>query len=188
MSELVPQTPGLTPTPQPPAGPEATAPETPDLPPAAEPAAPHATTGPGTEPPAAPAPPPPSGGIYWGTGRRKSSVARVRLIPGSGKVQVNRRALEEYFTEIQDKNAVLAPLDASGRRGQWDVFVNVHGGGRTGQAGAIKLGVARALVTADQSVEPTLRDAGYLTRDARRVERKKYGHRKARRSFQFSKR
>ncbi len=112
----------------------------------------------------------------------------MRLVAGSGKIVINKRELENYFTEPQDRAAVIAPLQASGKLGMWDVLVHVHGGGHTGQAGAVKLGVARALVAADASVEPTLRDGQYLTRDSRRVERKKYGRRKARRRFQFSKR
>lgn len=127
-------------------------------------------------------------GLYWGTGRRKSSVARVRLMPGDGQFVVNQRPVEQYFTEPQDRLDVVAPLELAGVRRNWSVFVNVDGGGHTGQAGAIRLGLARALIKANPPFEPTLRDAGYLTRDARRVERKKYGQRKARRRFQFSKR
>jgi small subunit ribosomal protein S9 len=140
-----------------------------------------------TEPQPAPQKPG-HGGAYWGTGRRKTSVARVRVKPGSGKVQVNKRDIEVYFTELQDRNAVLAPLKLTDTASRWDVFVNVRGGGTTGQSNAIRMGLARALTKADPSFEVTLRDAGLLTRDARKVERKKYGHRKARRSFQFSKR
>lgn len=175
-------------TPQPPA------PETPDLPQPVEvelPGAPAAAAVPTqTEmpTPALEAAALPPAGIYRGTGRRKSSIARVRLIAGGGKILVNRRDLDQYFTEPQDRAAVTAPLQAAGKLGMWDVLVHVHGGGHTGQAGAVKLGVARALVAADASVEPTLRDGQYLTRDSRRVERKKYGRRKARRRFQFSKR
>lgn len=127
-------------------------------------------------------------GLQWGTGRRKSAVARVRILPGSGDFQVNRRPVEQYFTEPQDRNDACAPLDLTGVRKNVDVFVNVNGGGHTGQAGAIRLGVARALVKSYQQYEATLRDSGFLTRDARRVERKKPGQRKARRRFQFSKR
>lgn len=130
----------------------------------------------------------PTSGIYWGTGRRKTSVARVRILPGSGKLLINKRELDKYFTEEVDREHVLAPLKKVGALGKYDVFVNVHGGGTTGQSGAILLGLARALVGADAESESMLRDAGYLTRDARRVERKKYGRRKARRRFQFSKR
>ncbi len=127
-------------------------------------------------------------GIHWGTGRRKAAVARVRLLPGSGLMLVNGREAEKFFTEPQDQRDVYAPLELTGVRRHWDVKVNVHGGGHSGQAGAIRLGVARALLKAYSQFETTLRDAGYLTRDARRVERKKPGQRKARRRFQFSKR
>lgn len=130
----------------------------------------------------------PTSGLFWGTGRRKTSVARVRIMPGSGKLQINKRELDKYFTEHIDREHVLAPLKKVGALGKYDVFVNVKGGGTTGQSGAILLGVARALLAADKESESLLRDAGYLTRDARRVERKKYGRRKARRRFQFSKR
>lgn len=165
-------------------------PVTPDEPKPAEGVLPGAPTdaAPAAAPVETPQPTPPPGGFYRGTGRRKSSVARVRLVAGSGKIVINKRELENYFTEPQDRAAVIAPLQASGKLGMWDVLVHVQGGGHTGQAGAVKLGVARALVAADASVEPTLRDGQYLTRDSRRVERKKYGRRKARRRFQFSKR
>ncbi len=133
-------------------------------------------------------PPPPSEGLFRGTGRRKSAVARVRLIPGDGAIKINKRAVDDYFTELQEQTAVSEPLIATNTTGHWNVFVSVHGGGHSGQAGAIRLGVARALVKADSRYEPVLRQAGYLTRDSRRVERKKYGQRKARRRFQFSKR
>lgn len=167
--------------------------DTPDAPQAAPPAA-EATAGsaatqaPAPQPETTPMPAPAAAGVHWGTGRRKSAVARVRLVPGSGKVLINKREVHEYFTEIKDRMAVTAPLELTGAQGMWDVLVNVKGGGFSGQAGAVRLGVARALVSANEAYEPTLRDAGYLTRDARRVERKKYGRRKARRSFQFSKR
>ncbi len=130
----------------------------------------------------------PRAGVHLGTGRRKSAVARVRLMPGSGKLIINNRDLEAYFTEPQDRSDTAAPLELTGVRRHWDVRVNVHGGGHTGQAGAIRLGLARALLKAYTQFEPTLREAGYLTRDSRRVERKKPGQRKARRRFQFSKR
>lgn len=133
-------------------------------------------------------PPPPSEGLFRGTGRRKSAVARVRLIPGDGAIKINKRAVDDYFTELQEQTAVSEPLIATNTTSHWNVFVSVHGGGHSGQAGAIRLGVARALVKADSRYEPVLRQAGYLTRDSRRVERKKYGQRKARRRFQFSKR
>lgn len=133
-------------------------------------------------------PPPPTSGIYLGTGRRKSAVARVRLSPGSGAISINGRPAERYFTEIQERAAVTDPLAVTNTIGRFDVTVNVSGGGHSGQAGAIRLGVARALVRADKRYEPVLRDRGFLTRDSRIVERKKYGRRKARRRFQFSKR
>jgi small subunit ribosomal protein S9 len=134
------------------------------------------------------APVPPTSGVFWGTGRRKSAVARVRLIPGAGKVQINKRTVEDFFTEAQERLAVREPLMATSTEGVFDVFVNIRGGGHSGQAGAIRLGIARALVKANERYEPALREKGYLTRDARVVERKKYGQRKARRRFQFSKR
>lgn len=140
---------------------------------------------------AAPATPPAatrSGPPYWGTGRRKSAVARVRMIPGDGKITINDRTVEQYFTTPQGREAVYAPLIATTTEKRFNIFVSVAGGGHNGQAGAVRLGVARALMLADAAVEPALRDKGYLTRDSREVERKKYGRRKARRRFQFSKR
>jgi small subunit ribosomal protein S9 len=135
----------------------------------------------------APATPAPTG-THLGTGRRKAAVARVRLAPGTGNMLINGRPIEKFFTEPQDRLDAVAPLDLTGVRKHWDVKVNVRGGGHTGQAGAVRLGVARALLKAYTQFEPALRGAGYLTRDARRVERKKPGQRKARRRFQFSKR
>ena len=123
-----------------------------------------------------------------GTGRRKSSIARVRVCPGQGKFLINSREIENYFTEIQDRNNMAAPLKETKMLGRVDVIVSVHGGGTTGQAGAILLGLARALMNYDSSLESVLRDCGFMTRDARRVERKKYGQPGARRRFQFSKR
>jgi small subunit ribosomal protein S9 len=128
------------------------------------------------------------GGFYWGTGRRKSSVARVRIKPGSGKLLVNKKALEEYFKREQDRNAVLAPLKAVEAEKSFDVFINVKGGGTTGQAGASLLGIARALRSYDENYIHMLRDGGHLTRDPRMVERKKPGRAGARKRFQFSKR
>ncbi len=125
---------------------------------------------------------------FWGTGRRKSAVARVRIRPGSGEFIVNGRQCEEYFTRERDQAAVRAPLTATKTLGQYDIYVNVKGGGPTGQAGAVLLGIARALCKAQTDLEETLRDGGYLTRDSRMVERKKYGRRGARRGCQFSKR
>ena len=132
--------------------------------------------------------PDPKKHYFWGTGRRKAAVARVRMRPGTGKFEVNDRPLATYFTEDRDRDDCVAPLKATETLGKVDVFVNVGGGGITGQAGAIMLGVARALKKANSQYDDALRAGGYLTRDARRVERKKYGLAGARRSFQFSKR
>jgi small subunit ribosomal protein S9 len=138
--------------------------------------------------PEEPLPVPPSSGTFLGTGRRKSAVARVRLIPGKGKIEVNDRECDQYFTEPQERSAVRDPLFVTKTLGHFDVFVRVHGGGHSGQSHAVRMGVARALVAADKRYDSTLRRNGFLTRDARAVERKKYGRRKARRRFQFSKR
>lgn len=127
-------------------------------------------------------------GVAMGTGRRKTAVARVRIRDGSGQLTINGRPLEEYFQIERDRQDVLAPLKATGTRDQVDVWVRVSGGGTTGQAGAIVLGIARALQARQPELHPVLSDGGYLTRDSRMVERKKYGYKKARRSFQFSKR
>ena len=138
--------------------------------------------------------------FHLGTGRRKTAVARVRLAEGSGKIEINGRTLEDYFTETKDRNSVTGPLDLVEMRSRLDVFVSVQGGGFTGQAGAISQGLARALkemyglktdaadAEAVNSMSKKLRDSGYLTRDGRMKERKKYGRKGARRSFQFSKR
>jgi small subunit ribosomal protein S9 len=123
-----------------------------------------------------------------GTGRRKSSVARVRIRPGSGKLIINERPLEQYFLNIRQRNAVVAPLEQTGKRAELDVVVRVDGGGITGQADACKLGIARALKKFDEETAVGLRDTGLLTRDGRMKERKKYGLRGARRGTQFSKR
>ena len=123
-----------------------------------------------------------------GTGRRKSSVARVRVRAGQGRILINKRTLEDYFPREQQQQAVLAPLDQTGRRREVDVIIRVHGGGYTGQADACKLGIARALKSFDGQLEEVLRDSGLLTRDSRMKERKKYGLRGARRGTQFSKR
>jgi small subunit ribosomal protein S9 len=128
------------------------------------------------------------GGYWWGTGRRKSSVARVRIKPGEGKMLINKKELGDYFARKQDQNAVMAPLQAVDAAKSFDVFINVKGGGTTGQSGAARLGIARALRNYDNSLIHTLRDGGHLTRDARMVERKKPGQSGARRRFQFSKR
>ncbi len=132
--------------------------------------------------------PEPKGGYFWGTGRRKTSVARVRIRPGKGELKINNRELEKYFSRPQDINNVLAPLKATHTDKSLDVFVNVQGGGITGQSGAVMLGIARALKNYDPSLLQVLRDGGYLTRDGRMVERKKPGLAGARRRFQFSKR
>ena len=131
---------------------------------------------------------PDKGGYYWGTGRRKSSVARVRIKPGEGKLLINKKELTDYFAREQDRRAVLAPLKAVDVEKSFDVFVNVRGGGTTGQSGATRLGIARALRNYDENLVQPLRDGGHLTRDGRMVERKKPGQRGARRRFQFSKR
>jgi small subunit ribosomal protein S9 len=128
--------------------------------------------------------------FYRGTGRRKSAVARVRLVPnGTGQLQINKkRTLEDYFPREQDRLLMLSPLRLTGTRQKFDVFITVTGGGPSGQAGAIRHGVSRALLLADRAHYPALKAAGFLTRDAREVERKKPGKAGARASFQFSKR
>ncbi|MBN1395235.1 MAG: 30S ribosomal protein S9 [Pirellulales bacterium] len=123
-----------------------------------------------------------------GTGRRKSSIARVRIRPGEGLIRINDRELDAYFTNTRQRNAVLAPLEQTGKRAELDVRIRVDGGGITGQADACKLGIARALKKLDEQLADGLRDAGHLTRDGRMKERKKYGLRGARRGTQFSKR
>ena len=127
-------------------------------------------------------------GVAMGTGRRKTSVARVRISDGDGKLTINGRELEEYFTTDRHWSDILSPLKATETFGKVDVWVRVNGGGTTGQAGAIVLGIARALQAKNPTLHHTLSSGGYLTRDSRMVERKKPGLRKARRSFQFSKR
>jgi len=124
----------------------------------------------------------------WGTGRRKTAVARVRIKEGTGKYEVNRLAVDEYFPLEVQRSDVRAPLAATEMLGRVDVFVNVNGSGKHSQSGAVLLGLARALKEFRGDLEAALRDGGFLTRDARMVERKKYGHKKARKSFQFSKR
>ena len=126
---------------------------------------------------------------YLGTGRRKKAIARVRLIPdGSGSIVINKRSLDEYFGLDTLKYIVNQPLELTGTAGKFDVIVNVKGGGFTGQAGAIRHGISRALVIADESYKSALKSAGFLTRDPRAKERKKYGLQKARKAPQFSKR
>ncbi len=125
---------------------------------------------------------------FYGTGRRKKSIARVYLVPGSGKVTINKRDMDDYFGLETLKIIVRQPLEATNTTDKYDVKVNVRGGGFTGQAGAIRHGIARALLTVDADFRPVLKKAGFLTRDPRMKERKKYGLKKARRAPQFSKR
>lgn len=125
---------------------------------------------------------------YYGTGRRKTSTARVRLVPGTGKVTINGRDAAEYFPYETQLIIINQPLVATETQGTYDVIVNVRGGGFTGQAGAIRHGIARALLQADPEYRTPLKRAGFLTRDARMVERKKYGLKGARKAPQFSKR
>ncbi|MFQ6039973.1 MAG: 30S ribosomal protein S9 [Candidatus Poribacteria bacterium] len=126
---------------------------------------------------------------YLGTGRRKTSVARVRLMPGSGQFIVNKKPIDEYFFDRKSLTMIAKqPLELTKTGRDYDVYVNVHGGGTTGQAGAISHGIARALIKVDESLRPSLKKAGLLTRDSRMRERKKYGQKGARARFQFSKR
>lgn len=126
--------------------------------------------------------------IYTGTGRRKSSVARVILASGTGEIKINNKSLDEYFGRETTRMIVRQPLELLEITGKFDIRVNVHGGGNTGQAGAIRHGITRALLDYDEELRPELRSAGFVTRDARRVERKKIGFHKARKRPQFSKR
>jgi small subunit ribosomal protein S9 len=130
----------------------------------------------------------PKFGYFWGTGRRKTAVARVRIKPGSGKFEVNGKSVDQFFNEIRDRNSAHEPLKVTEQVGKWDVFANTNGGGFHGQADSIKLGLARALILANAEFEQPLRDNSLLSRDARKKERKKFGRRGARRGFQFSKR
>jgi small subunit ribosomal protein S9 len=144
-------------------------------------------------PPAAPAVvhapvKPTAGNWWWGTGRRKTAVARVRIRPGNGKFMVNDRPMEQYFTEERDRKNLVNVLEKTNTKGTVDVVVNASGGGFTGQAGAIILGLGRALRRYDQALDPILRENNFMTRDSRKVERKKYGQPGARKRFQFSKR
>jgi small subunit ribosomal protein S9 len=124
----------------------------------------------------------------WGTGRRKTAVARVRIAPGSGKIEINGRTINEHFTSERDRKAIFGPLEVTNTGGKLDIWVNAAGGGAMGQAGAVIMGLGRALMKYDPASEVALRNAGFLTRDSRMKERKKYGQRGARRRFQFSKR
>jgi small subunit ribosomal protein S9 len=125
---------------------------------------------------------------YCGTGRRKKSIARVRLLPGEGRIVINKRDLDEYFGQETLKVEVRRPLEITETNGKFDVIAKVEGGGLTGQAGAIRHGISRALLEADLEYRPLLKKEGFLTRDPRMKERKKYGLKKARRAPQFSKR
>ena len=125
---------------------------------------------------------------YYGTGRRKSSVARVYLVPGTGKITINKRDIDEYLGLETLKVVVRQPLVATETVDKFDVLVNVHGGGFTGQAGAIRHGITRALIKSDENLKSELKKAGFVTRDPRMKERKKYGLKKARKASQFSKR
>ena len=129
-----------------------------------------------------------TGEIHYGTGRRKSSVARVYLTRGSGSITVNRRTLDEYFGRETARMVVRQPLDTAELNGKLDITIRVTGGGGTGQAGAIRHGITRALMSYDESLRPALRKAGFVTRDPRKVERKKVGLHKARKAPQYSKR
>ena len=122
------------------------------------------------------------------TGRRKTSVARVRILPGEGKFLINHRDIKEYFPRFYHRFRIEEPLKLVEEYGKWDIYVNVYGGGITGQADAIRLGIARALASISEEYRKKLRKAGMLTRDPRMVERKKYGRKKARKSEQYSKR
>ena len=126
--------------------------------------------------------------LVQATGRRKASVARVRLIDGSGQVTLNGRPLEDYFPTMASRLRVMEPLQITQTQGRYDVLATLEGGGQTGQADALRLGIARALIVLDEELRPVLKKAGLLTRDARVVERKKYGLRKARRAPQYTKR
>ena len=125
---------------------------------------------------------------FYATGKRKSSIARVWLKEGSGQVQVNKRSLDEYFTRESLKRLIHQPLDITGKKGKFDLYINVQGGGMSGQAGAVKQGISKALVEFDLDLRAVLKKAGFMTRDSRIKERKKYGQPGARKRFQFSKR
>lgn len=125
---------------------------------------------------------------FYATGRRKTSVARVWMKPGSGEITINKRSIDEFFGRETSKMVVRQPLELTDNMGKYDIYVNVCGGGASGQAGAIKHGITRALLEVDPELRATLKKAGFITRDSRVKERKKYGRRGARRSFQFSKR
>lgn len=125
---------------------------------------------------------------YWGTGRRKTAVARVRVKAGSGNIEVNDKDMKDYFPQDFQRTKVTEPLNLLKMRDRYDIFVNVEGGGLSGQAGAIRLGISRALVKMDETLRNDLKQAGFLKRDSRMKERRKYGHKKARKTKQTSKR
>jgi len=129
-----------------------------------------------------------TGGYFWGTGRRKTASAAVRMRPGTGHIVVNNRPIEKFFSQENHRSAVTGVLKFSKLGTAFDIFCSVEGGGITGQAEAIRMGIARALLLYDRNLEKSLRTEGYLTRDSRMVERKKYGQAGARRRFQYSKR
>jgi small subunit ribosomal protein S9 len=125
---------------------------------------------------------------YWGTGRRKKAIARVRLVPGSGNISINDRNFDNFFPNKTSRLIVMQPMELTTMTGRFDIICRVAGGGVTGQAGAIRLGIARALIKANNELRPSLKKAGFLTRDPRMTERKKYGLHKARKAPQYSKR
>ena len=129
-----------------------------------------------------------SGNVFYATGKRKDSVAKVWLLPGTGKIVVNNREMEDYFDISVNQDVLTSPLTLTDKADAFDIKVTVMGGGQTGQAGAVRLGVSKALVLADPELRGVLKSAGFLTRDSRQKERKKYGKKGARASFQFSKR
>ena len=126
--------------------------------------------------------------VYYATGKRKSAIARVRLFPGEGKYQVNQKSLDDYFTRETSKMIIKQPTELTETTGKYDIHVKVHGGGINSQAGAIRHGISKALFICNPELRGVLKKAGFLTRDSRTKERKKYGQRKARAKFQFSKR
>lgn len=126
--------------------------------------------------------------MFYGTGRRKNAIARVFLVPGEGNVTINNRPISDYFGRKTLEMIVRQPMELTGASSRFDIQAKVHGGGITGQAGAIKMGIARALIQADPNLRPPLKKAGFLTRDPRMKERRKYGLKKARKASQFSKR
>ena len=126
--------------------------------------------------------------IIWTTGRRKTAIARVRMLPGSGTITINERTLENYFPRPTSRMRILEPFEVTETVGQYDVLASVEGGGIAAQADAVRLGISRALIRTNETAQPTLRKGGMLTRDPREVERKKYGRHKARKRPQYSKR